>query len=132
MGEQDTTQFDDLLQPLRSLGWTATIEDDGGLHLRHPLEDMILFADSPDEMRRMLSTQFAPDSALMEALRQAPRRTEDLAVVGDLINVCRAFSSDPRLPSAVLGVMADKGFVEDETYEWLRSHAEAVVHWGLH
>lgn len=132
MDEQDTSQFDDLLEPLRSLGWTAAIEDDGALHLRHPLKDMVLLADTPEGMRRMLSTQFAPDSAFMEAMRQASGNTKDLAVVGDLINVCRVFSSDPRLPSAIVGVMADKGFVEEETYEWLRSHAEAVVGWGLH
>lgn len=131
MDGQDTSQFDDLLAPLRSLGWTATIEGDGALHLRHPLKDMVLQADTPEQMRRMLRTQFAPDGAFMEALRQAPGHSEDLAVAGDLINVCRAFSSDPRLPSAVLGVMADQGFVEDATYEWFHRHAEAVVGWGL-
>ncbi len=129
MDEQDTSRFDDLLEPLRSLGWTAAIEDDGALHLRHPLQDMELHADTPEQMRRMLSAWFPPDSAIMEALRQAPGHNGDLAVVGDLIRVCRASSSDPRLPSSVLGVMADNGFVEDETYEWFHGHAEAIVGW---
>lgn len=130
MRDQDTSRFDDLLQPLRALGWATAIDDDGNLQLSHPLEDVVLIADTPDETRRMLSSRFAADSAEMEALRQAPRdRTEDLAVVGDIIRVCRAFSTNPRLPSAVVGVMADKGFVDDETYEWFREHAATVVGW---
>lgn len=130
MGEKNTEQFDDLLQPLRSLGWTAAMDEDGNLQLSHPLQDVDLNADTPEEMRRMLHRLFAPDSAFMEALREAPRgRTEDLAVVGDTIRVCRPFASSPRLPSAVIGVMADRGFVDDTTYEWFREHAEAVVNW---
>lgn len=42
--EQDTSRFDDLLEPLRSLGWAADIEDDEALHLRHPLHDMVISA----------------------------------------------------------------------------------------
>jgi hypothetical protein len=58
----------------------------------------------------MLNQRFAPDSAFMEALREAPRGpTEDLAVVRDIIKVCRAFASSPRFASAVLGVMAGGG-----------------------
>ena len=131
MGDGDSSRFDDLLQPLRSLGWTAVVEDDRTLRLSHPLEDMVLIADTPEEMRRMLSSQFAPDSAFMEALRQAPDRTDDLAVVGEIIRVCRAFSSSRWLPCAVVGVMADRGFVDHETYEWFHEHAEGVVGWGL-
>lgn len=130
MGEKNTEQFDDLLQPLRSLGWTAAMDEDGNLQLRHPLQDVDLTADTPEEMRRMLHQLFAPDSAFMEALREAPRgRTDDLAVIGDTIRVCRPFASSPRLPSAVVGVMADRGFVDDTTQEWFREHAEAVVSW---
>jgi hypothetical protein len=130
MGEKNTEQFDDLLQPMRSLGWTAAMGEDGALQLRHPLWDVDLHADTREEMRRMLHQLFAPDSAFMEALREAPRgRTEELAVVGDIIRVCRAFASSPRLPSAVVGVLADRGFVDDTTDEWLHEHAEAVVSW---
>jgi hypothetical protein len=130
MGEKNTEQFDDLLEPLRSLGWTAAMVEDGNLRLSHPLQDVDLNADTPDEMRRMLHQLFAPDSAFMEALREAPRGSaEDLAVIGDTIRVCRPFDSSPRLPSAVIGVMADRGFVDDTTYEWFREHAEAVVNW---
>jgi hypothetical protein len=41
--------------------------------------------------------------------------------------VCRACSSDPRLPSAVVGVMADHGVVEGESCEWFRRHAETLA-----
>ena len=130
MGEKNTEQFDDLLQPLRSLGWTAAMDEDGNLQLCHPLWDVDLNADTPEEIRRMLHQLFAPNSAFMEALREAPRgRPEDLAVVGEIIRTCRPFASSPRLPSAVVGVMADRGFVDDTTYEWFREHAEAVVSW---
>ncbi len=124
------SRFDDLLQPLRMLGWTAALDDDGSLRLSHPLQDVELMADTPEEMRRMLSSGFAADSAFMAALREVPPdRREDLAVVGEVARVCRAFSSSPRLPSAVVGVMAGRGCVDDETYEWFREHAEVVVGW---
>jgi hypothetical protein len=104
--------------------------EDGSLQLRHPLWDVDLNADTRAEMRRMLHQLFAPDSAFMEALREAQRGgTEDLAVVGEIIGVCRAFTSSPRLPSAVVGVLADRGFVDDTTDEWLHEHAEALVNW---
>ena len=130
MGERGTEQFDDLLRPLRSLGWTAATDEDGTLQLSHPLADVDLDADTPEELRRMLHQLFAPSSAFMEALREAPPGSaEDLAVIGDTIRVCRPFASSPRLPSAVVGVMADRGLVGDTTYEWFREHAEAVVTW---
>lgn len=133
MGEKNTEQFDDLLQPLRSLGWTAAMGQDAEhlqLKLSHPLQDVDLNADTPDEMRRMLHQLFAPNSAFMEALREAPQgRPEDLAVIGDTIRACRPFASSPRLPSTVVGVMADRGFVHDTTYQWFHEHAEAVVSW---
>ncbi len=107
------------------------MDEDGNLQLSHPLQDVDLNADTPEEIRRMLHQLFAPNSAFMEALQEAPRgRTEDLAVIGDTIRVCRTFASSPRLPSAVVGVMADRGFVDDTTYEWFREHAEAVVSWA--
>lgn len=128
MGHQAGSPFEDLLEPLRRLGWTAVIEDDHTLRLEHPLGDHLLVADTPEQLRRMLGTQFSVDNAFMRALREAPLdRTEDLAVVGDIIRVCRSFSPDPRLASAIVGVMADNGFVDARTYEWFRGHAEAVV-----
>ena len=130
MREQDMSLLDDLLQPLRMLGWTTDLDDEGSLRLSHPLQDVVLMADTPEEMRRMLRSGFAADSAFMEALREVPPdRREDLAVVGEVTRVCQAFSSSLRLPSAVVGVMADRGFVDDETYEWFREHAEVVVGW---
>lgn len=130
MGEKDTEQFDDLLEPLRSLGWTAAMGEDGALQLNHPLQDVDLNADTPKEIRRMLHQLFAPPNAFMEALREAPlERTEDLAVVGEVIRVCRPFASSPQLPLAIVGVMAGRGSVDDTTYKWFHEHAEAVVSW---
>jgi hypothetical protein len=131
MTQRDTSPFDDLLDPLRASGWSATVED-RAIRLEHPVVGVIdLDAETPEGLRGLLSSAPFVDPRFLDAIRRAPTdRPDDLATVRGIIRACRPFSSNPRLPSAVLGVLADRGLVADETYEWFHGHADVLVDWA--